>query len=152
LPPSYASRDQRPRRRTLWEPCRGAGYEQIAEIIAEGRSPIVGVANWRYPRPAGEGISSSRPHHGRRLTAGPPLQNFTRVTQARKHSLLPCCPAGKYRLTDDKEFRMDDQSKSSNPDQSPSDRRSRRGALLLALVAVAVLAGITGNLLSKAFG
>src|SRR5262245_27164814 len=85
-------------------------------------------------------------------TAGPPLQNFTRVTQARKHSLLACCPAGKYRLTDDKEFRMVDQNNSMNSDQAPSNRRSRRGALLLALVAVALLAGISGNLLSKAFG
>jgi periplasmic protein CpxP/Spy len=47
---------------------------------------------------------------------------------------------------------MADQGNSSNPDQAPSNRRSRRGALLLALVAVALLAGITGNLLSKAFG
>ena len=47
---------------------------------------------------------------------------------------------------------MVDQNNSSNPDQAPSNRRSRRGALLLALVAVALLAGITGNLLSKAFG
>jgi periplasmic protein CpxP/Spy len=31
-------------------------------------------------------------------------------------------------------------------------RRGRRGTLLVALVAVALLAGITGNLLSKAFG
>src|SRR5262249_56931300 len=45
-----------------------------------------------------------------------------------------------------------DQSKSSNPDQAPSNRRSRRGAFLIALVAVALLAGLTGNLLSKAFG
>ena len=54
--------------------------------------------------------------------------------------------------TEDKDFRMVDQNNSSNPDQAPSNRRSRRGALLLALVAVALLAGITGNLLSKAFG
>ena len=47
---------------------------------------------------------------------------------------------------------MVDQSKSSNPDQGPSNRRSRRGTFLLALVAVALLAGITGNLLSTAFG
>ena len=47
---------------------------------------------------------------------------------------------------------MVDQNNSSNPDQAPSNRRSRRGALLLALVAVALLAGITGNLLSNAFG
>jgi periplasmic protein CpxP/Spy len=47
---------------------------------------------------------------------------------------------------------MADQGKSSNPDQAPSNRRSGRGALLLALVAVALLAGITGNFLSKAFG
>jgi Spy/CpxP family protein refolding chaperone len=51
-----------------------------------------------------------------------------------------------------KEFSMVDQSKSSNPDQAPSNRRSRRGTFLLALVAVALLAGITGNLLSTAFG
>src|SRR5262245_65868810 len=52
----------------------------------------------------------------------------------------------------EKEFKMVDQSKSSNPDQAPSNRRSRRGAFLIALVAVALLAGLTGNLLSKAFG
>src|SRR5262249_1900614 len=52
----------------------------------------------------------------------------------------------------EEEFRMVDQSKSSNPDQAPSNRRSRRGAFLIALVAVALLAGITGNLLSTAFG
>jgi Spy/CpxP family protein refolding chaperone len=51
-----------------------------------------------------------------------------------------------------KEFSVVDQSKSSNPDQAPSNRRSRRGAFLLALVAVALLAGTTGNLLSTAFG
>src|SRR5262249_26337414 len=50
------------------------------------------------------------------------------------------------------ELRMVDQSKSSNPDQAPSNRRSHRGAFLIALVAVALLAGITGNLLSTAFG
>jgi len=52
----------------------------------------------------------------------------------------------------EKEFRMVDQSKSSNPEQAPSNRRSHRGAFLIALVAVALLAGITGNLLSTAFG
>src|SRR5262245_40966414 len=46
---------------------------------------------------------------------------------------------------------MVDQGKSSNPDQAPS-RRSRRGVLLTALVAVALFAGITGHLLAKAFG
>jgi protein CpxP len=47
---------------------------------------------------------------------------------------------------------MVDQSRSSNSDQAPSNRRSRRGTFLLALVAVALVAGITGNLLSTAFG
>ena len=47
---------------------------------------------------------------------------------------------------------MVDQSKSSNQDQAPINRRSRRGTFLLALVAVALFAGITGNLLSTAFG
>ena len=47
---------------------------------------------------------------------------------------------------------MVDQSKSSNPDQAPSNRRSRRGTFLLALVAVALVAGLTGNILSMAFG
>jgi Spy/CpxP family protein refolding chaperone len=44
--------------------------------------------------------------------------------------------------------------KSSQADQIPSEhhRRGRRGTFLIALVAVALLAGITGNLLSKAFG
>ena len=43
---------------------------------------------------------------------------------------------------------------SSNPDSIPSaDYRSgRRGTFLIALLAVALLAGITGNLLSTAFG
>jgi periplasmic protein CpxP/Spy len=47
---------------------------------------------------------------------------------------------------------MVDQSKSSNPDQAPGNRRSRRGMFLLALAAVALVAGLTGNILSKAFG
>jgi Spy/CpxP family protein refolding chaperone len=53
-----------------------------------------------------------------------------------------------------KEFRMVDQSKSSNPAQVSSEdhRRGRRGTFVIALVAVALLAGLTGNLLSKAFG
>src|SRR5262249_59384986 len=51
-----------------------------------------------------------------------------------------------------KELSMVDQSKSSNQDQAPINRRSRRGTFLLALVAVALFAGITGNLLSTAFG
>jgi Spy/CpxP family protein refolding chaperone len=42
----------------------------------------------------------------------------------------------------------------SNAEQTPSEdyRRGRRGTFLIALVAVALVAGITGNLLSKAFG
>jgi periplasmic protein CpxP/Spy len=45
-------------------------------------------------------------------------------------------------------------TKSSTSDQIPSEdyRRRRRGTYVIALVAVALLAGITGNLLSKAFG
>src|SRR6266436_1456084 len=44
--------------------------------------------------------------------------------------------------------------KSSQADQIPSEhhRRGRRGTFLIALVAVALVAGVTGNLLSKAFG
>jgi Spy/CpxP family protein refolding chaperone len=44
--------------------------------------------------------------------------------------------------------------KPSQAEQIPSEdqRRGRRGAFLIALVAVALLAGLTGNLLSKAFG
>ncbi len=47
---------------------------------------------------------------------------------------------------------MVEQSKSPNPDQTPSIRRGRRGTFVLALVAVALVAGVTGNMLSKAFG
>ena len=51
---------------------------------------------------------------------------------------------------------MVDQSdtKPSNPDQtaSPRQRSSRRGTFLIALLAVAVLAGIGGSMLSSAFG
>src|SRR5260370_42576108 len=44
--------------------------------------------------------------------------------------------------------------KSSEAAQIPSAdyRRGRRGTFLIALVAVALVAGVTGNLLSKAFG
>src|SRR6266446_10251493 len=44
--------------------------------------------------------------------------------------------------------------KSSQADQIPSAdyRRGRRGTFLIALVAVALVAGVTGNMLSKAFG
>jgi protein CpxP len=44
--------------------------------------------------------------------------------------------------------------KPSQAGQVPSEdqRRGRRGTFLIALVAVALVAGITGNLLSKAFG
>jgi len=51
-----------------------------------------------------------------------------------------------------KEFSMVDQSKSSNPDQAPRNGRNRRGTFLLALVAVALVADLTGSVLSKAFG
>src|SRR5260370_4822894 len=47
---------------------------------------------------------------------------------------------------------MVEQSKSPNTDQTPSIRRGRRGTFVLALVAVALVAGVTGNMLSKAFG
>ena len=43
-------------------------------------------------------------------------------------------------------------SSQADPTLSDDCRRGRRGTLLVALVAVALLAGITGNLLSKAFG
>src|SRR5947208_4983540 len=36
--------------------------------------------------------------------------------------------------------------------RSGDDRRGRRGTFLIALVAVALVAGLTGNLLTKAFG
>jgi periplasmic protein CpxP/Spy len=44
--------------------------------------------------------------------------------------------------------------KSSTTDQIPSEdyRRGRRGTFLIALVAVALVAGLTGNFLSMAFG
>src|SRR4029453_723438 len=44
--------------------------------------------------------------------------------------------------------------KPSQAGQVPSEdqRRGRRGTFLIALVAVALVAGITGNVLSKAFG
>src|SRR5262249_45870910 len=54
-----------------------------------------------------------------------------------------------------KEFRMVEQSNGqSKAEQAPSEdrRRGRAGTVVIALVAVALLAGLTGNLLSKAFG
>src|SRR5438874_4963545 len=45
-----------------------------------------------------------------------------------------------------------DQSAQTDPTPSEDYRRSLRGTFVLALVAVALVAGITGNLLSKAFG
>ena len=45
-----------------------------------------------------------------------------------------------------------DQSAQTDPTPSEDYRRGLRGTFVLALVAVALLAGITGNLLSKAFG
>jgi Spy/CpxP family protein refolding chaperone len=45
-----------------------------------------------------------------------------------------------------------DQSAQADPTPSEDYRRGLRGTFVLALVAVALLAGITGNLLSKAFG
>ena len=49
---------------------------------------------------------------------------------------------------------VEQNGKSPQADPIPSEdyRHGRRGTLLVALVAVALLAGITGNLLSKAFG
>jgi periplasmic protein CpxP/Spy len=47
---------------------------------------------------------------------------------------------------------MAEQSKSENPDQTPSIRRGRRGAIVLALAAVALVAGFSGHMLSNAFG
>jgi periplasmic protein CpxP/Spy len=47
---------------------------------------------------------------------------------------------------------MVDQGKSPDTNQAPSNRWSRRGTFLLALVAVALVAGLTGNILSMAFG
>jgi Spy/CpxP family protein refolding chaperone len=40
----------------------------------------------------------------------------------------------------------------SNPEPAPSRRVSRRGTFLFAMVAVALLAGLTGSMLSTAFG
>jgi periplasmic protein CpxP/Spy len=40
----------------------------------------------------------------------------------------------------------------SNPEPGPSQRTSRRGTFLFAIVAVALLAGLTGSMLSTAFG
>src|SRR5262249_62118814 len=54
-----------------------------------------------------------------------------------------------------KECRMVEQSNGqSKAEQTPSEdyRRGRRGTFAIALVAVALLAGLTGNLLSKEFG
>ena len=42
--------------------------------------------------------------------------------------------------------------KPSSPDQNPSPRTSRRGTFLIAMLAVALVAGVTGSLLSTAFG
>jgi Spy/CpxP family protein refolding chaperone len=47
---------------------------------------------------------------------------------------------------------MAEQSKSENPDQTPSPRRGRRGAVVLALTVVAVFVCFTGHMLSNAFG
>jgi periplasmic protein CpxP/Spy len=47
---------------------------------------------------------------------------------------------------------MVEQSKSPSAEQTPRTRRGRRGAFVLALVAVALVAGLTGNVLSMAFG
>jgi periplasmic protein CpxP/Spy len=49
---------------------------------------------------------------------------------------------------------MVDQTNSSpsNPEPAPSPRTSRRGTFLFAIVAVALLAGLTGSMLSTAFG
>jgi periplasmic protein CpxP/Spy len=82
------------------------------------------------------------------------LQNFTCATPARKRRPVPSAH-GQYRLMSRKEFRMVEQSNGqSKADQTPSEdyRRGRRGTFVIALVAVALLAGLTGNLLSKAFG
>src|SRR5262245_19958871 len=52
------------------------------------------------------------------------------------------------------EFRMVEQSNGQSKAETPSEdyRRGRRGTFVIALLAVALLAGLTGNLLSKAFG
>jgi len=42
--------------------------------------------------------------------------------------------------------------KPSSPDQNPSPRSSRRGTFLIAMLAVALVAGVSGSLLSTAFG
>jgi len=49
---------------------------------------------------------------------------------------------------------MVEQSNGRSKAETPSEdyRRGRRGTFVIALVAVALLAGLTGNLLSKAFG
>jgi protein CpxP len=49
---------------------------------------------------------------------------------------------------------MVDQNNITPADQSPAPnpRRGRRGTLAIALIAVALVAGVTGNLLSTAFG
>ena len=49
---------------------------------------------------------------------------------------------------------MVEQSNGQSKAETPSEdyRRGRRGTFVIALVAVALLAGLTGNLLSKAFG
>jgi periplasmic protein CpxP/Spy len=47
---------------------------------------------------------------------------------------------------------MVDQNNTSNPVPTPPSRGGRRGMFLIALLAVALLAGLTGNMLSTAFG
>src|SRR5260221_14763153 len=81
------------------------------------------------------------------------LQNFTFPTPARKRRPIPCAH-GQYRLTSRKELRMVEQSNAQSKAETPSEdhRRGRRGTFVIPLVAVALLAGLTGNLLAKAFG
>jgi len=114
-----------------------AGAPSITIAIPASVSPG-GLSNIApYPRPAPNSLAFTKLYARDTGEKTPPA------------TLLP---TGKYRLRLKKEFRMVDQSKSSNPDQAPSNRRSRRGTFLLALVAVALVAGLTGNILSMAFG
>src|ERR1700732_5104778 len=47
---------------------------------------------------------------------------------------------------------MTDQNNSPSPSQAPARRAGRRGMLVIAFIAVALLAGTAGNMLSTAFG
>src|SRR4249920_217670 len=88
--------------------------------------------------------------------AGPATsQNFTCPTPARKCQPLTCRTQA-IRLRPRQELRMVDQGNIQPPHPDPNstgtNRRGRRGMFLIALLAVALMAGLAGNMLSAAFG